>query len=36
MEWGRAEDREERMNYPYIISTLFVLVWVADDWFSGL
>lgn len=23
-------DGEESMNYPYIISTLFVLVWVDD------
>jgi len=26
----REEDGEEYMNYPYIILTLFVLVWVDD------
>ena len=28
MEWGREEEEEECMNYPYIISTLFVPVGV--------
>ncbi len=31
-EWkgNRGGGEEECMNYPYIISTLFVLVWVDD------
>ena len=27
---NRGGGEEECMNYPYIISTLFVLVWVDD------
>lgn len=30
MEQDREEDGVGSMNYPYIISTLFVLVWVDD------
>ena len=28
VERNRGRDGEKSMNYPYIISTLFVLVWV--------
>jgi len=30
MKGNRGGGEEEYMNYPYIISTLFVLVWVDD------
>ena len=30
VERNRGGDGEESMNYPYIILTLFVLVWVDD------
>ena len=30
MEWNRGGDGEESMNYPYIISSLFVPVWVVS------
>ena len=30
MKGNRGGGEEECMNYPYIISTLFVLVWVDD------
>lgn len=30
VERNREEDGRERMNYPYIISTLFVPVWVVS------
>ena len=36
MERNRGRDGEKSMNYPYIISTLFVLVWVDCGCFSGL
>lgn len=36
MKGNRGGGEEEYMNYPYIISTLFVLVWVDDGCFSGL
>lgn len=36
MKGNRGGGEEESMNYPYIISTLFVLVWVDCGCFSGL
>jgi len=30
MEWNKGGGEEESMNYPYIILTQFVLVWVDD------
>ena len=30
MKGNREGGEEDYMNYPYIISTLFVLVWVDD------
>lgn len=36
MKGNRGGGEEEGMNYPYIISTLFVLVWVDCGCFSGL
>jgi len=36
MKGNREGGEEDYMNYPYIISTLFVLVWVDGGCFSGL